>query len=153
MSKILIIVVGTNHSGTSAVAKLLLDNGAVSGACESSVSKILPYQKYEDRVFVPWCAQKIGFPDAFQDKNAISDDMLIDYLSNDLGNADVIMLKYPKAALLLKEIEKIAEAAGRDLRAVWVLRNPYEAVKSSIEKTGNKFDQEFFYYGATFSPT
>ena len=30
MMKLLIVVVGTNHSGTSAVAKLLLDNGAAS---------------------------------------------------------------------------------------------------------------------------
>ena len=128
----MIIVVGTNHSGTSAVAKLLLDNGAVSGNCESAVGEILSYQKYEDQMFVQWSTQKIGFPDAFENKKAITDDMMIDYLSNDLGNADVIMLKYPKAALLLEEIEKIAEAAGRELRVVWVLRKPYVAVTSSI---------------------
>ena len=150
MSKTLIIVSGTNHSGTSAVAKFLMDNGAVSGNCESSVSDILPYQKYEDQMFVQWCTQKIGFPDAFENKKEITDDMMIDYLSNDLGNADVIMLKYPKAALLLEEIEKIAEAAERKLRVVWALRNPYEAITSSVEKTGNKFDQEFFYYAATW---
>lgn len=134
--KKLIVVVGCNRSGTSAVAKFLLENGAITGFCDEDL-KGVGYHKFEDKVFKAWCQQKIGMlhETAFLQKHL-----------HELKDYPIVMFKYPKAAFVLDQLIGYAVNAGRELEVIWVLRNPMEAALSAEERDAGDMAEHILHY-------
>lgn len=125
--KPLIIVCGPNHSGTSLVAKLLLNEGAILGRFSEEVDHSkLPYVKYEDKVFKAWCQWKIGFPKS----KPVTDDEVVEYINNFDENR-TLCLKYPKSTWVL---HLLPEQIERRIKVVYVMRNPLLQMRSIVEK-------------------
>jgi|GEM_PF-1682834 len=125
LSKPIILVVGHPHSMTSMIAKFLLDNGAVTG--EDLINenlKNIKYPRYEDRSFVQVVRDMTKF-------KKIDKEALTAYLEQFPKNEN-ILLKAPMGAFFIDTILDCVK--GRPVKVVYVLRNPADVIKSSIEK-------------------
>jgi hypothetical protein len=142
VNKTLIIVVGPNHSGTSAVTKLIMDNGANTGELWDEPQ--LGYCKYEDSLFKRFCMHRIGMPCERPD---VSSNQLSEHIK-ELGN--FVVMKYPKAIFIIEYIKSIAKFLEYDLKVVCTLRNPWTTVESASNKAGNDPNREFFHYGTVW---
>lgn len=114
----IIFVVGCGHSKTSMVAKFLFDNGASMTQCLTTAQK---YEVYEGE----------EFDNFVQNRRNFRKYKITKYLS-DLPEDKVVVIKAPWAPFFLHEIQ-----INRPIKVVYVLRNMFEVVESTMEKSNS----------------
>ena len=137
--KPIILVCGANYSGTSMVAKLLIDNGGWVGDLDTSFSPEVPYPRYEDKFFHSFCRRVLGI-----EKGEHNNKEIVDYL-NSLPKDKVVILKYPKAVLLANALAGVTD---RQIKMVFVVRNPRVNIVSAAEKNRTELPNELTYLGS-----
>jgi hypothetical protein len=147
--KTVIIVSGVNHSGTSCIAKLLIDHGADPGEYDPTILENTPYVKYENIYFKNCCIEMAKIQNLTAPENSIK--KFLKYLEYvDSQNIKVpLVLKYPKSIYCLTALSEII---GKDrMRVVFVMRNTLDLVKSNVKKTNVPDDFIFQYYNSTYN--
>lgn len=140
--KPIIIVCGVNHSGTSLVAKLLIDNGGYIGETDSGPTDATPYEKYEDKVLKEYISSILqggtgSTPFAPPDTHTAMYKHL-----NELPDK-VCILKHPKAVFHLDTFDAMVP---RKIKVVFVLRELYPNIESIISKTGLSDEDAYVEY-------
>ncbi|MGC9513218.1 MAG: hypothetical protein ACP5D8_06240 [Fidelibacterota bacterium] len=126
--KPIIIVCGVPHSFTSMVSKFLLDNGAWAKETWDNPKWEMGYSRFEDEEIQNFLKKRKNF----RDYN------LSEYFAS-FPSDQVAMLKAPQITFFLNELKKYTH---RELKVVYVIRNPEQIILSSMEK-GKK---SFIYY-------
>ncbi|WP_419663761.1 uncharacterized protein Dvar_39810 [Desulfosarcina variabilis str. Montpellier] len=145
----IIIVCGVNHSGTSCVAKLLIDNGADPGEYDATILENTPYVKYENIYFKNCCIEMAKIQSLVAPKNSIK--KFVEYLKHEDSKQSKkpLVLKYPKSVYCLPELSQII---GKDrMRCVFVMRNTLDLVSSNVKKTKVNANIIFHYYNSTYT--
>ncbi|WP_155309673.1 hypothetical protein [Desulfosarcina ovata] len=141
----IIIVCGMNHSGTSCIAKFLVDNGAYPGEYDISKNEPTPYIKYENTYFKNCCIELIKIPALKAPSNSV--EKFINYINKQSLNTPII-LKYPKSVYCLNTLSEIV--GMNRVRTVFVMRNVVDAVQSNMNKTNASAQRMFQYYNSTY---
>lgn len=128
MKKPIIIICGSNHSGTSAVAEFLVRHGGHIGKHDSNISATSSYLQFENTMFKNWCKTKIG--GTLQPEEIVNDNELKQYISEQPVNRPLI-LKYPKSSIVLHLLPKF----NRRVKVIYIIRNPYSIISSTMNKT------------------
>jgi len=127
--KPIILICGTPHSFTSMVSKFLIDNGGECPDTWDNPKWDMTYERYESKKIQEYLKQKRKF----------KDENLTDFFKS-LPIDKVITLKAP---LLIYHINDILKFTDRQLKVVFVNRNPQDIILSSMEKSGKSF---IYYY-------
>lgn len=140
-----IVVCGVNHSGTSYIAKFLMENGAEPGEYDPTILQRTPYVKYENIYFKNCCLEMIKIPDLVAPENSVK--KFVEFMTNHKGDVP-LLLKYPKSVYCLSELSKII---GKErMRTVFVMRNTLDIVESNVKKTKVPAKNIFQYYNSTY---
>lgn len=120
----MIIVCGPNHSGTSLVAKTLLDNGFETRNYSKDNAPRLDYITYEDLKFRNICValNKKQTPD-------------FHYLKSLKG--EKLFVKYPSAVL---HLDRLIVEIPDEVKVVFCTRDIESNIKSFMKKTGQSKD-------------
>ena len=124
-SKPIIVICGANHSGTSMVTKLLLDNGGWTGELEAGGL----YPQYEDEDFKRFSTDMMGMTGG--DGEGLRKKELPD---------KVVVFKYPSSYMTLGMLKNVFD---RKMKVMYVVRNPSAVIKSTMDKTGNSSNTTF----------
>ena len=130
-----VLVVGPNHSGTSFVAKLLMERGADPGRYDPSTGPRIDYVKYENTELKSYVVSKLKI------RTDVDIDPRIDYEARFKAYVEALprhkthVLKYPKALFMLGDLSRII---GPDLRVVYVNRRVEAWLDSHIRRSGGE---------------
>jgi len=133
--KTAVIVCGSNHTGTSAMTKLLLDNGYKTG--QYTKSENIGYKTYEDDYFKNCVQKAVGLiPGGYRNR------MLSMYVaSTKLNTSKNIVFKYPKAVFALQPIvEDLMQNTKRDVKVIYMLRDYNGYMRSTVHKSQGNMD-------------
>lgn len=130
--KPLIIICGSPHSLTSMIQKFLIDNGAYPGETKEEYTELTQYDKYEDKHLKEFAQKRKQFK-----KHDLKE-----YL-NSLPIDKVVCLKYPLIVWFLDEIVKYVK--NREVKIIYVLRNPRDTILSGIDKAAEEIYKSFVY--------
>lgn len=125
-----ILVVGPNHSGTSAIAKLLLNNGGITGELDGVHNESIPYNRYEDKFFRAYCRDILRIESTPDDTEHL--DRYMDRI--DIPGDKFLVFKYPKAALIIQNVFHDIDFDKFDVRLVYCLRNYSDVLMSDTLK-------------------
>lgn len=123
--KPIILISGAPHSFTSLIANFLIDNGGFTNNAWDNQNFDLPYSRYESKEIFEYLEKKRNFEK--------SD--LIDFF-NTLPEDKVITLKNPTVIFFINDIIKYT---NRQVKVVFVQRNPQDIILSSMEKSKKSF--------------
>jgi len=138
--KPIILIVGANHSGTSAIAKFLLDNGAWTGPYSNATSELLPYVKYEDRIFKRLCKPLNRQVRCRKESLAFSQHL------KKLPKDKTVIFKYPRAIFCLNKLIAIIEAtANHPIKVIYTFRG-FGAMEKSLKEKAQLNPQQVFTY-------
>ncbi|MBN2173370.1 MAG: sulfotransferase domain-containing protein [Bacteroidales bacterium] len=126
--KPIIIIAGVPQSYTSMVSKLLIQNGGFSDDTMGDPNEVLDYERFE--------SEKI---DAFvQNRKKFKKDDLTEFFQS-LPEDRVIILKLP---FIIQFINELKAFTHREIKVIYVFRNPQNIILSSM----NKWGRSFIYY-------
>lgn len=126
--KPIIVVCGTPHSFTSMTAKFLMDNGALNPNIWDNPDFEMPYTRNENKEIQEYLLKK----HRFKHKD------LTEFFAS-LPEDKLVVIKAP---LLINYINELKTFTNREIKLVFVFRNPQDIILSSIEKSG----KDFIYY-------
>lgn len=115
-------------SGTSMIAKVCMDHGGWFGSTEDSSE--MRYEVYENARFRQLCRNALKIDNDLNGQNLHS--LFVEFFSS-LPDDRKIVLKYPKAYMLLNEFKKVL---GTNFKVVYVIRNPFMRAVSIQKKDG-----------------
>ncbi len=123
--KPIILVCGTPHSYTSLTSKFLIDNGGFTTHLWDNPKFDLPYSRYENK----------EIQDFVNDRKNFKKKDLTDFFKS-LPTDKIVTLKAPLLILFINEIRQFTD---REIKVVYVFRNPEDIVLSSMDKSGKSF--------------
>lgn len=129
MSKPIILTCGTPHSYTSMTSRFLMDNGGYCDDTWDNPKYDLNYSRYESKEIQEF---------VYNRKNFKSKDLMEFFAS--LPKDKIVTLKAPLLIFFINEIDKYTD---REIKVVYVFRNPQDIIMSSMDKSKNK---SFIYY-------
>ena len=127
MSKPIIIVTGPARSYTSMVTKFLLNNGAITGMksfTSDGTREDDRYEYHEDLFLVRLFLNKLT---RFKQPHKESIEAYLDMFPDD----KVTVFKMPMIIYFIKQLQKLTK---REIRVLYVLRNPADVIMSTIDK-------------------
>lgn len=127
--KPIIIVNGVPHSYTSGISKFLIDNGGYAKQIRENPKYDIPYSTYEEQEL-----------QEFVEKKKIFKDYDLKSYFDSLPEDEVVIAKEPLSIFFLDDLKKYT---GRDIKVVFVMRNPEQIILSSMEKGGRSFIYHF----------
>lgn len=126
----IVIIAGSNRTGTSYIAEILVNNGGYIPNIEKAK---LEYNTYEDKNFKGLTKELI--------KNRYNKQKLLEFKMS-LPKNKLIILKYPKASLVINKWLEIFPNA----KYIYVLRNPAKSLWKSVSKFGHYILPLWFKY-------
>ena len=123
--KPIILVIGTPHSFTSMISNFLLDNNGYCPDLWDNPEYDMAYSRFESKQLQLYIKERHHFKEID----------LTDFFK-ELPTDKVVTLKEP---LLIEFINDIKKFTDRELKVVYVLRNPQDIILSSIEKSKKSF--------------
>ena len=130
MQKPIILITGVPHSFTSMTVKFLLDNGGYCDDTWDNPDWPMDYSRYESHEIQNFLNTRSKFGE--YDLKEFFDGLPKD---------QVVTLKAPMLIFFINELKKFTD---REIRVVFVFRNPEDIIVSSLEKSKNK--KSFVYY-------
>lgn len=123
--KPIILVTGIPQSYTSVVSKFLLDNGGYSNDLMGDPNEVLPYERFESKNLEAYIQKRKWFKQAD----------LTEFF-NELPTDQVVTLKMPFIIQFINDLDNYTQ---REIRVVYIVRNPQDAILSSMKKSGRSF--------------
>jgi len=123
-----IVISGVPHSYTSMISKFLMDNGAYTKEVWDNPKWEMPYHRFEEKEVLKFVNARKKFKKYD----------LTDYF-NSLPTDKVVVAKVPLSIMFINELEQFTD---REIKVVYVLRNPEQIILSSLDKS----DKSFIYY-------
>ena len=125
-----IVVCGVPHSFTSMISKFLIDNGAYS-------KETWDNPEYNDRNYSRH--EDVEIQEFVNKRKDFKEHDLTEYFAS-FPTDKICMAKAPRAAFYLNEFKKFT---NREIKVIYVMRNPEQVIISSMEKGPKSF---IFYF-------
>ncbi|MCF8368130.1 MAG: hypothetical protein K9G76_03750 [Bacteroidales bacterium] len=123
--KPIIIITGIPQSYTSLVSKFLIDNGGYSDDLMGEPNETLQYERFESKNLDEYIQKRKWFKHAD----------LTEFFKS-LPTDQVITLKMPFIIQFINDLDKYT---SREIRVIYIVRNPQDAILSSMKKSGRSF--------------
>lgn len=125
----IIFVCGAPHSYTSLTSKFLLDNGGFCDDLWDNPKFDMSYSRFESKEIQKFARKR---------KNFKKSDLTAFF--NSLPKEKVVILKYPLLIYFINELRKFTD---REIKVVFVFRNPQDIILSTMDKSGGSFIYHF----------
>jgi len=127
-----IIITGTNHSGTSAMTRFLMNNGYDTGECFKDHE--MAYETYENNLFRKAVRMMLGLEDGTN-----GDIFRLNEMLNDMQHERIVM-KYPRAIFVLDNLLPLFVDTGWDVKLIHMYRDVNKYLESYSKKVEGTID-------------